>query len=234
MSRYDFAEPARGGCFWPDRPVGQRSLEILAQAADWYGATVQYPPRSGMRSTEVLRIDDVGVLQEQRAWVDYVRSLGVDPNRVRPALVIMQDDNGYHLHLSHKTPAYECGGDLLDLATNDVVSTPLVIDLGREKTWPEATVTERSTDFSEALVACRQGKRITRCAWHADQWVAYSPGFDIGPDQIFSHPVRETVKAEGGKGFFPPYLMMRDFDGGFCPWQPTASDVLAMDWVTVE
>lgn len=89
-----------------------------------------------MRPTEVLRLDPVPGDQLQ-AWITFVRAFGVDPKQVRDRLVIMQDNGGYHLHLSLKTPHASGKGDLLDLATNDVVSTPLVIDLGRERTWPE-------------------------------------------------------------------------------------------------
>lgn len=92
-----------------------------------------------MRSTEVLRVNGVFDDQQQQAWIAYISALGADPARVRNRWVIMQDEDGYHLHLSLKTPsASGKGGDMLDLATNDVVSTPLVIHLGHERNWPGA------------------------------------------------------------------------------------------------
>jgi hypothetical protein len=142
--RYHFAEPESSGCFVPRSGDYARAVEILNQASGWYGTTVN-PPRSTMRPTEVLRLDgDVDSLneQQQKAWIEFASLLGVDPARVRNKLVIMQDDDGYHLHLSVKTPGPSGKGDLLDLATNDVVSTPLVIDLGHERNWPGADDTE--------------------------------------------------------------------------------------------
>lgn len=90
-------------------------------------------------------------------------------------------------------------------------------------------------DISKALVDCRLGKKISRDGWNASgQWVAYSPGFKLEPDRIFSDTIRDAVQQSGDRGVFRPYLMLRTADGSFVPWQPTVSDVLALDWLTVE
>jgi hypothetical protein len=86
-------------------------------------------------------------------------------------------------------------------------------------------------DFGEALKALRSGGKVTRLGWNAnDQWIAISPGFTLGPDEIFSEPVRRHVAATGQPGLFRPYLMLHTAQGDFVPWAPTVSDVLAEDW----
>jgi hypothetical protein len=191
-----------------------------------------------MRSTEVLRLHGGRFIDDdlQKQWVDYVAGLGADPKRVRPELVIMQDDDGYHLHLSVKTPGPSGKGDLLDLATNGVVSSPLVIDLGHERTWPEPTRrTAELVDFCTALYQCRgENKKISRDGWNASgQWVVYQHGYPDGIP-INANTAEATGIPEGTECVFRPYLMLHCADGSFVPWQPTVSDVLARDWVTVE
>lgn len=134
------------------------------------------------RPTEILRLDGLTDDDLVKQWIAYVASLGVDPERVRDRLVIMHDDAGYHLHLSLKTLA-PCGAvGLLDLATNDVVSTPLVIDLGHEQNWPPTPTHPRTLrGFDRALVACRLGDKISRSGWNASgQYVVFQRGYPDG------------------------------------------------------
>lgn len=67
--------------------------------------------------------------------IEWVRSLGIDPSNVRAQGVIIPGEQGYNLHLSEFVRD-EQGKLILDQAFNEVVSKPLVIDLGPEKTWP--------------------------------------------------------------------------------------------------
>jgi hypothetical protein len=87
-------------------------------------------------------------------------------------------------------------------------------------------------DFSEALEAAKSGSRITRAGWNGPgQWVALSPGFELGADRIFSAPVREHVGA--GTGVFAPYLMICNAQGTFVPWLASQGDLLAEDWAVL-
>ncbi len=186
--------------------------------------------------TEVLRLDGIVDADLRRQWIAFVDGLGVDPNRIRDTLVIMQDGDGYHLHLSLKTLSASGKGDMLDLATNDVVSTPLVIDLGHEQAWPETTAAQLAArkDFSKALVDCRLGAKITRPSWNGNgAFVVYQRGYPNGIP-INANTAEATGIAEGTVCIFRPYLMLCCSDGSFVPWQPTVSDVLATDWVTLE
>lgn len=89
-----------------------------------------------MHPYEILRLEGANLQPRQAAWCSYVESLGADPKRASDRVVIMQDDDGYHLHLSIKTRHPSGKGDWLDLARGTVVTTPLVIDLGHEPNWP--------------------------------------------------------------------------------------------------
>ncbi len=87
-------------------------------------------------------------------------------------------------------------------------------------------------NFSEALAACKAGSRICRSGWNGkNMWVAFSPGFELPPEQIFSPPIREHVG--NGTGTFLPYLMMLTAQGDFVPWLVSQTDLLAEDWQVV-
>lgn len=87
-------------------------------------------------------------------------------------------------------------------------------------------------DFSLALVALKNGARMSREGWNASgQFVVLQRAY---PDGIAIN--RNTAEAtgipEGTVCRFRPYLMLRTADGSFVPWAPTVSDVLAEDWAT--
>lgn len=89
-------------------------------------------------------------------------------------------------------------------------------------------------DFSAALRALKDGARVTRTGWNGpDQWVAMSPGFQVGGDRIFSEPIRLAVYAAGEPGNFLPYLILRTKQGDYVPWLASQTDILAEDWETL-
>lgn len=86
-------------------------------------------------------------------------------------------------------------------------------------------------DFSEALHRVKTGHRITRSGWNGkDQWVAYSPGFDIEEYSVFSPAISRDLIRRGAMGHFLPYLMIRTVAGSFVPWLASQTDILAEDW----
>ncbi len=186
---------------------------------------------------EVLRLDQIADEEQGRQWADYVRGLGVDPDRVCAHLAIYRDAEGrYHLHLSEKLPHPSGKGDWLDLVTDRLATKPVVIDLGHEQTWPETSppVQRKPHDFSRALVDCRLGMKISREGWNASgQYVVFQAGYPNGIP-INANTASATGLPEGTICTFRPYLMLCCSDGSFVPWQPTVSDLLATDWVTVE
>jgi hypothetical protein len=79
--------------------------------------------------TADMRMDRVEQLCE------WVRSLGVEPNDLRSAGAIFMGKKSYELHLSQVVRGDD-GKVVVNHAEDDVVSTPLVVDLGTEKSWP--------------------------------------------------------------------------------------------------
>lgn len=80
---------------------------------------------------------DTGVLPQHMVdeVVGWVRSLGVVAEDVQPKCVICLRHGRYELHLSKMT-RNEHGSAIIDYARNEVVTTPLVVDLGPGRTWP--------------------------------------------------------------------------------------------------
>lgn len=82
------------------------------------------------------RVDADRLRADRReALTEWVRSLGIDPNDVRPTVVIRQAEHEYELHLS-RFKRDGTGRLIVDTAANNVVSEPLVIALGTEQCWP--------------------------------------------------------------------------------------------------
>lgn len=83
---------------------------------------------------------DAGMLNEKdRAEViAWVSSLGIDPHEVRPYISIRRTEaGGYELRLARMIRD-EQGKPTIDRLRDQVVTTPFVIDLGAERTWPKA------------------------------------------------------------------------------------------------
>jgi hypothetical protein len=86
-------------------------------------------------------------------------------------------------------------------------------------------------DFSDALRACKAGKKIARAGWNGDgMFVVYQRGYPDGIP-INSNTALATGIAEGTVRRFRPYLMMHTADGSFVPWVASQSDLLEeKDW----
>ena len=86
-------------------------------------------------------------------------------------------------------------------------------------------------DFSEALVAVKNGSKIARTGWNGNNmFVVYQKGYPDGI-AINANTAKATGMDEGIVCKFLPYLMMRTVDGSFVPWCASQSDVLAEDWL---
>lgn len=86
-------------------------------------------------------------------------------------------------------------------------------------------------DFSAALLNIKEGMKTTRNGWNAPgQYVVLQPGYPRGVP-INANTSAATGIPEGTVRVFRPYLILHTADGSFVPWQPTASDVLAEDWL---
>ncbi|WP_433067394.1 DUF2829 domain-containing protein [Dactylosporangium sp. CS-033363] len=85
-------------------------------------------------------------------------------------------------------------------------------------------------DFSSALVAVKNGAKITRTGWNgAGQYVVFQAGYPDGI-AINANTAAATGLAEGTVCSFRPYLMFCTADGQFVPWVASQTDLLADDW----
>lgn len=89
-------------------------------------------------------------------------------------------------------------------------------------------------DFSDALRAVKDGKKISRIGWNGKgMFVVYQKGY---PKGIPCN--KQTAEAwginEGDLFICKPYLQIKNADGSHSMWVPSIGDVLADDWVTVE
>lgn len=88
-------------------------------------------------------------------------------------------------------------------------------------------------DFSNALVAMKHGKKLTRVRWeNPETYVVARSGY---PDGIAANEnTAQAIGLETGSLFrFQPYLMVRIADGSFVTWVPTTLDLFAEDWETL-
>lgn len=87
--------------------------------------------------TEVIRRVDVRHMRADRReeLIAWIKSLGVEPNDVRQAFVIVEAAQQYELHLTTYRRSPE-GRIRIDHATEDAVTEPLIVKLGTSKTWP--------------------------------------------------------------------------------------------------
>lgn len=87
-------------------------------------------------------------------------------------------------------------------------------------------------NFSEALNALNDGKRMERTAWEADgEWdfVVRQNGYPDGI-AINKNTAEATGLREGTVWPFQPYLMGFTVEGSFAPYLPSQSDLFAEDW----
>ncbi|HEY9411064.1 MAG TPA: hypothetical protein VIP77_15905 [Jiangellaceae bacterium] len=69
--------------------------------------------------------------------LDWVRSLNVRPEDVRPELTIEQDGRNYRLHLTRIVRDAAGKAQLDPLEPNAIAKEPLTVDLGSKPTWPD-------------------------------------------------------------------------------------------------
>jgi hypothetical protein len=87
-------------------------------------------------------------------------------------------------------------------------------------------------DLGTAIEAARYGNRIARSGWNgADQFVYYVPAGRFAP----TTEIARALAAPQPDGLVPyrEYLALKTAQGDVATWQPTISDTLAVDWMTV-
>lgn len=92
-------------------------------------------------------------------------------------------------------------------------------------------------DFVTALSALQHGQRITRAGWNgAAQYVTriLSASAVLRTDPFERRRYEPTAGREESiresRVELEPFLVLRNAEGRFVPWTPTAGDLLATDW----
>lgn len=98
----------------------------------------------------------------------------------------------------------------------------------------EMTTDSTCMDFSDALRAVKDGKKISRIGWNGKgMFVVYQKAY---PQGIPCN--KQTAEAwgmnEGDLFICNPYLQIKNADGSHSMWVPSIGDVLADDWVLVK
>jgi len=95
-------------------------------------------------------------------------------------------------------------------------------------------ILRRKLSFSDALNELKMGVKISREGWNGkEMWLAYQPGYPDGIP-INVNTAKATGLPQGTICKFLPYIMMKTAEGSFVPWLASQTDILAIDWTTVE
>lgn len=80
--------------------------------------------------------------------------------------------------------------------------------------------------FGDALVALKQGKKVSRSGWNGKgMWLGLVSGdqWGLGSEAPFDY-------GQAGPGMLLPWIGMKTADDKFVPWLASQTDVLADDW----
>lgn len=86
-----------------------------------------------------------------------------------------------------------------------------------------------------AVIALKQGYRVTRAGWNGRGiWLSLTPGRVIPAHQFWSTHNRDFAKTQPNEGaMVRPYVTMKTVDGAIVPWVCSQTDLLADDWEIV-
>ena len=91
-------------------------------------------------------------------------------------------------------------------------------------------------NFSEALIALKQNKKVARIGWNGNNMFAMlSPGSSkpLKNEDWFSPVMREYTK-DGKELNVRPSLLLKTAQEDVAYWTPSCSDILSEDWVILD
>ena len=89
---------------------------------------------------------------------------------------------------------------------------------------------ENLKNFSEALLAIRDGEKVSRLGWNGKGiFLFLVPGSRF----VVNRPPLLGIYEEGTVIDYKPHIDMKGVDGTISVWAPSINDVLAEDWITV-
>lgn len=85
-------------------------------------------------------------------------------------------------------------------------------------------------DFSQALLAIKEGKKVAREGWNGKgMFVFLVPGSQFK----VSRPPLLGIYEEGTEINYHAHIDMKTADGTIVPWLASQTDVLAEDWILI-
>lgn len=92
-------------------------------------------------------------------------------------------------------------------------------------------------DFSEALSALKDGKRVARAGWNGkNMWLSVSNlnTAVVPADRFWSPHNREYAENNGGEAQVPPCITIKNAKGQVqMGWNPSQEDLFAKDWQVI-
>jgi len=89
---------------------------------------------------------------------------------------------------------------------------------------------EKNLDFSKALEALKEGKRIAREGWNGKGMFLFlvnGSNFAVSREPLLS------IMGEGAEVTYRPHIDMKDAEGKIVPWFASQTDLLANDWQVI-
>lgn len=85
-------------------------------------------------------------------------------------------------------------------------------------------------NFSDALSAIKDGKRVARNGWNGKGMFLFlvaGSNFTVNREPLLS------ILGEGAEATYRPHIDMKDAEGKIVPWLASQTDLLAEDWEVV-
>ena len=86
-------------------------------------------------------------------------------------------------------------------------------------------------NFSEALTAIKEGKRVARSGWNGSNMFLFlvaGSNFKVNREPLLS------IMGEGSEVTYRPHIDMKDAEGKVVPWLASQTDLMADDWSIVD
>lgn len=87
---------------------------------------------------------------------------------------------------------------------------------------------EKLVDFGEAIVALKNGRKVSRKGWNGKEMFLYlvqGSTFKVNREPLLS------IYEEGTEITYRPHIDLKTADGSIATWSPSGSDALAEDWI---
>ncbi|GGE79225.1 DUF2829 domain-containing protein [Stappia taiwanensis] len=85
-------------------------------------------------------------------------------------------------------------------------------------------------NFSDALNAIKEGKRLARAGWNGKGMFVF---LVAGSNFRVSREPLPSILGEGTEVTYRPHIDMRAADGSIVPWLASQTDIMADDWNVV-